>query len=174
MHQFDEVVEEVERIVRAGRGFGVVLDAEGRVVAMAEAFEGLIVEIDVGEFDVGGLRESGSTAKPWLCEVISTLLVSLIQHRMVGAAMSEFELVGLAAAGQAHELVAEADAEDGRAADELADVRDLGFERLGIAGAVGEENSVGIEREYVFGGGEGGDDGDAASGVRRGGGGCCA
>ena len=86
---------------------------------------------------------------------------------MIGAAVAEFELVGLAAEGEAEELVAEADAEDGLLADELADVGDLGDEGLGIAGAVGEEDAVGVEGEDVFGGGERGDDGDAAAGVHE-------
>ena len=53
-------------------------------------------------------------------------LRKLVEHRMIGAAMSELQLVGLAAAGEAENLVAEADAEDRVLADELADVVDLG------------------------------------------------
>ena len=48
---FDEIVEQVVRIVRAGRGFGVVLHAEDRVVAVAEAFERLVVQVHVGDVD---------------------------------------------------------------------------------------------------------------------------
>ena len=51
-HEFDEVVEEVVRIVRPGRGFRVILHAEDRLAAMAEAFERLVVQIDVRDFDV--------------------------------------------------------------------------------------------------------------------------
>ncbi len=51
-HEFCEVVEEVVRVVRAGRGFGMILHAEDRLAAMAEAFERLVVEIDVGDVDV--------------------------------------------------------------------------------------------------------------------------
>ena len=44
---------------------------------------------------------------------------------MIGAAMAELQLVGLAAHREAEQLVAEADAEDRLLADELADVADL-------------------------------------------------
>ena len=71
---------------------------------------------------------------------------------MVRAAMSELQLVGLTAEREAEQLVAEADAEDRLLADQLADVRDLRLERLGIARAVGEEDAVGIQREHVLGG----------------------
>ena len=37
------------------------------------------------------------------------------------------------------------------------------MERLGVARPVGKEDAVGIERQHVFGGGEGGDHGDAAA-----------
>ncbi len=77
--------------------------------------------------------------------------------------MAELQLVGLAAHRQAEQLVAQADAEDGLLADQLADVGDLRLERLGIAGAVGEEDAVGIQRQHVFGGGERRDHGDAAA-----------
>ena len=52
LHQLDEVVEQVVRIVRAGRGLGVILDAEDRLAAVAEAFERLVVQVDVGDFDL--------------------------------------------------------------------------------------------------------------------------
>ncbi len=68
--------------------------------------------------------------------------------------MTKFQLEGLAAAepGRA-ELVAETDAEDGDAAGELADIFDGVGGGLGIAGAVGEEDTLGFHGEDVFGGG---------------------
>ena len=92
-------------------------------------------------------------------------LRQLVDDRMVGAAVAEFQFVGFAAEGEAENLVAEADAEDRRLADEAADVVDLGVQRLGVAGAVREEDAVGFEREDVFGGGERGHDRDVAAGV---------
>ena len=86
---------------------------------------------------------------------------------MVGAAMAEFQLVGLAAHGQAEQLVAQADAEDGLLADQLADVGHLRVQRLGIAGAVGEEDAVGLERQHVFGGSERRNHRDAAAGLHQ-------
>ena len=45
--------------------------------------------------------------------MISTLLVRLVEDGVIDAAVAEFEFVGLAAEGEAEQLVAEADAEDG-------------------------------------------------------------
>src|SRR5712692_10229958 len=43
-HQLHEVIEEVMRIVRPGRGFRMILDAEHRLAAMPEPFQRLIVQ----------------------------------------------------------------------------------------------------------------------------------
>ena len=51
-HQIHEIVEQVIRIVRTGRGFGVVLHAEDRVAPVAEAFQRLVVQVDVRQLDV--------------------------------------------------------------------------------------------------------------------------
>ena len=50
--------------MRPGRGFGVILDAEHREIAMAQAFEGVVVQVDVSHFDFILFSESGSTQKP--------------------------------------------------------------------------------------------------------------
>ena len=97
-HQFHEIVEEVVRIVRTGRGFGVVLHAEHRVVAVAEAFERLVVEIDVGDFDVVEVERIGVHREAVIVRGDLDLLGDFVEHRMIGAAMSELQLVGLAAA----------------------------------------------------------------------------
>ncbi len=77
--------------------------------------------------------------------------------------MAEFQLEGPAAESEAAELVAEANSEDRRAAEQLADIRDGIGDRLGIAGAIGEKHAVGLEREHVFGGSFRRNDGDVAA-----------
>ena len=81
--------------------------------------------------------------------------------------MAELQLVGLAAQRQAENLMAQADAEDGLLADQLAHLLRLGFERLGIAGAVREKHAVGLQRQHVFGGGPRGHHRDAAAHVHQ-------
>ena len=49
---FDEIVEQIVRIVRTGRGLRMVLHAEHGVAAMPEAFQRLIVQIHVRDLDV--------------------------------------------------------------------------------------------------------------------------
>src|SRR5580658_4025825 len=140
LHHFAEVAEEVVGVVGAGAGFGVVLHAEERQRAVAQAFEGIVVEVDVGEVDFGGVERLGIDGEVVIVAGDLDLAGVVALDGMIAAVVAELELVGFAAESEADELVAETDAEDGRAAGEFADAF-LGVDnRLGIAGAVGEED----------------------------------
>ena len=60
----------------------------------------------------------GATAKPWFWLVTSTWFGPLVEHRVVRAAVAEGQLERLVAGGEREQLVAEADAEDGHAAEQ--------------------------------------------------------
>ena len=87
-----------------------------------------------------------STAKPWFWLVISIRPGGQVLDRVVGAVVAERQLVGLEADRAAEQLVAEADAVHGQLADQLADRVDDVVERRRVAGAVGEEDRVGVVR----------------------------
>ena len=70
-----------------------------------------------------------------------------VLDRVVGAAVAERQLEGLEADRAAEQLVAEADAEHRPRADELAERVDDVVERGRVAGAVGEEDRVGVAGE---------------------------
>ena len=74
-----------------------------------------------------------------------------VLDRVVGAAVAERQLEGLEPDRAAEQLVAEADAEHGPLADQLADRVDDVVERRRVAGAVGEEDEVGIAVEDLLG-----------------------
>jgi hypothetical protein len=48
--------------MRAGGGLGMVLDAVHRRLAVAHAFDGAVVEVDVRDLDVAGRRATELTA----------------------------------------------------------------------------------------------------------------
>ena len=105
-----EFGEEGVGVVGAGGGFGVVLHGEDGAVFEAEAFDGLVVEVDLGddgavffEFFLGGgeaviLGGDGDFSG---LEILDGL---------VAAAVPEFELKGFGAEGVGDDLVPEADA----------------------------------------------------------------
>src|SRR5437868_5453240 len=130
----------------------MILYAEDRLAAMPESFERLVVEIDVGQLDIARFEGIGIDREAVIVGRDLHFVGDLVEHRMVRAAVPEFELVGLAAQGKAEDLLAQADSENRLPADELLDFTDLIFERLGIARTVREEDSVGLESQDVFSG----------------------
>ena len=153
-NQSRELLEEIGCVVGAGGGFGVVLDAEDRVGFVAHAFDRLVVEVDVGDFDFGRER-IGVDREAVVLRSDGNLSGAEVLDRLVAAAVAEFQFEGAAAVGVGEELVAEADAEDRFFADELAEFAVDVAERGRVAGAVGEEDAVGIFGED-FGGAGGG------------------
>ena len=149
--------------MRAGSGLRVVLDGGALDVPEPQPLDGAVVEVDVGQ--LGG-AEVGLPADRLV--VVDRLRAVRAEHgepvvlardlgpsgrqvldRMVGAVVAERELVGLEADRAAQQLMAEADAVDGRFADELADGLDDVVERGRVAGAVGEEDRVGVVSEQL-------------------------
>ena len=65
---------------------------------------------------------------------------------MVRAAVAERKLVRLVPCGECEQLVAEADAQERHAADQLPHDGDFVLERLGVAGAVREKHAVEAEQ----------------------------
>ena len=62
-HESMKVVEQVARVVRAGRRFRMILDAEERQRAVAHAFVGVVVQIDMRDFDVARRKRIGIDAE---------------------------------------------------------------------------------------------------------------
>ena len=128
------IVEEVQAVVRTGRGLGVILDAEDRQPLVPQPFEGLVVQVDVAGLDVGGQR-GGVDGEAVVLRRDLDLAGPLVADRVIGAAVAELELEGLGAERLAEELVAQADPED-RDAARLGggpDQRPQGRRRLGAA-----------------------------------------
>ena len=50
-HHLNKIVEQVVGIVRAGAGFGVILDAEQRKLRVAESLRRVVVQVDVGKLN---------------------------------------------------------------------------------------------------------------------------
>ncbi len=111
-HQCQKLSKQILAVVRTGGGFGMILHAEGRQFAVPDAFDRLIVQIDVRDFRVA----RAATPHPSEAVVLRGdlhLAGAAIQHRLVGAAMAELQLVDFPPQRQAQQLLAQTDAEDG-------------------------------------------------------------
>src|SRR5262249_20994327 len=119
-HHRGEPVEEIERVVGAGGRLGVVLDAERATVPRGEPLARAVVEVDVRALDARGERREVDAEAVVLRRDLDAAGREIL-HRLVRAAMTELQLVRLAAEREREELVAEADPEDGLLPEELAD-----------------------------------------------------
>src|SRR4051794_6122435 len=145
-----ESIEQVEAVVRAGAGLGVVLDRAARNVEQLEALDRAVVEVHMAELGgaevgvpadglVGLDRLRAVRAEDGKAVVLRgdlDLAGGQVLDRVVAAAVAEGQLEGLQADRAAEQLVAEADPPDRLDADDLADRRDDVVERRGVAGPV--------------------------------------
>src|SRR5579862_8581459 len=152
-YQRRKTVEEVVAVLRAGRGLRVILDREHGLAGDGEAFVAAVEQRDMGHDDFGR-QAFGQDGEAVILAGDLDLAGGQILDRVIGAAMAEMHFFGLGAQRQGQKLMAEADAEErnlGR--QELLDLRhgiDPRCRR--IAGAVGEEDAVGLVAENLFGG----------------------
>ena len=135
--------------MRPGRGFGMILDAEDRGLAMAHALHGAIVEIDVRDLHIGreGIRVHGEAV---ILSRDGHFARAEVLHRLIAAMMPELELEGLPAVGVTENLVPEANAKNGDAAKQVAGGLMGIMEGGGIAGAIAEKDAVRFHREHVL------------------------
>ena len=156
LHQLDEPVEQVGGVVRSGGGLRVVLDAEGRHVQRPHALHTAVVRAGVG--DLGG-AERGVEPLPRLALHGEPVVLrgdrdapgGVLDHGDVDAAVAVAHLVGPAAQRPAEDLVAEADAEQrDPPRQHLPGELDGPVGGGRVAGAVGEEEAVGPQRQDLL------------------------
>ena len=148
-HLVEELPEQVVRVVRARRRLGVILHAEHRLGLVAQPLDGAVVEVDVGDLHVRRQRRRIDGEAVVLRGDLDLAGLELLD-RVVGAAVAELQLVGLAAHRQRQDLVAEADAEHRHVGlDQLARVVDGVVEHRRIARAVAQEHAVRARRQQV-------------------------
>ena len=99
-HRVDEALEEDVGVVRAGRRLGVKLRGEDRQLAMAESLERAVVEVPVRGLDLRGQR-AGIDRETVVLRRDRHGARLEVADRVVGAAVPELQLEGLARRGRA-------------------------------------------------------------------------
>lgn len=148
-HQSNEMVEQRRGIVRAGARLGVALEAEGRPVPVGDALQAAVEQRHMGWAQVFGQAFAIDGEAVVLARDQHRAVIE-IAHRMIGAMVAVGHLHAAGAAGEAEQLVAKANAEQGNAG---VDKRAGGFDGVGagfrVAGAIGEEDAVGRHRQHL-------------------------
>lgn len=136
--------------MRTGRCFGVVLHTEDRPLLVPDPFDRVVVEIQMGHFDVVGQR-IGRQREAMVLRRDLDLAGPLVEHRLIGTTVSELQLEDLASQRQPQQLYAQTDPEDRLLLNQLLNRPDRVVQRPRISGTVRQKDSVRIVSKDVFG-----------------------
>ena len=162
-----EAVEHGQRVERAGRALGVVLDRLDGLVGVAQPLDRAVVEVDLADPEAAARRQrvaddldlvvlGGDLDEP---EVD-------VLDRVVGPVMPEAQPAGVRARGPAHDLVTEADAQERPAVvDDRPGEGDLGLEPGRVARAGRQDDAVDVAGQDLGGGRRVREDPDAGAAV---------
>src|SRR5438445_5021684 len=130
------------RVVRAGRGLWVVLDAEQWQVAMAHAFQCRVVQIHVRELDFALRQCIGIDGKVVVVGRYLDFARLQLLHGMISAMVAEFQLIGLSTQSNSYELMPQANSEYRLPSHETFYVVHRIRAWLGVARTIGQEHSI--------------------------------
>src|SRR6185437_7691549 len=152
LHHLHEILEQIMRIVWAGARFRVVLHAKQRQIPVPQAFERVVIQINVGEFNFTLRKRIGIHGKVMVVRGDFNLSGVQLLHWMISAVVAEFQLESLSAERNSCELMSKTNSEDRLATHQAANVVHGVRARFGIAGPIREKHTVRLERENIFGG----------------------
>lgn len=118
--------------MRAGASFGVVLHGVSAVVAVLKTFDGVVVEVDVGDVATGGQRVRVNREAMILSGDLDAARYQIFD-RLVPAVMAERQLVSTTAKRKPHQLMTEAYPKHRDTARELSEIFDHACQRLRVA-----------------------------------------
>ena len=95
-------------VVRPWGSLGVILHREDWKSLMSHPFQGLVVEIHLGQLDLCWIQRVGVNTKPVILGSDHDLTCFQIFDRLIGAPMTEFQLKRPSSERQSQELMAQA------------------------------------------------------------------
>lgn len=131
LDHLDELIEQVRRIVRAGPGFRVILNRVDWQAPMSEAFNRVVVQVDVGHFTIRRERV-GIDSEAVILRSDLDAPGSQVFHGLIPAVMAEGEFVSPATKRKPHQLMAETDSKNRIAPDQLSQISNYSSKGLGI------------------------------------------
>src|SRR3989442_5741743 len=137
--------------MRARRRLRMILNAERGKSTVFKAFNGVVVQIDVSNVDFVHVQTFRVDSETVILRGNFHLLALDVQDRMISTVMPEFEFECPPPERETHNLMAQANSKNRLFRNQSADVFDGIVEGLGIAGAIGEENPIRLQGQYVGG-----------------------
>ena len=138
----------------------MILDAERRLPPVPDPFDGVVVQIDVGDFQIGG-ETFGVECEVMVLRGDFDRTLREVADRMVAAVVAELQPAASGAAGESEQLVSEADPHQRNFSDQAPHRFDRVGDRGRVRRTVGEEDAVRFVPEHLLRRGAGGHHGDA-------------
>src|SRR5207247_6142256 len=135
--------------MRARRRLGMILNAERGKSTVFKAFNGVLVQIDVSNVDFVHVQTFRVDSESVILRGNFHLLALDVQDGMISTMMPEFQFECPPPERETHNLMAQANSKNRLFSNQSANVLDGIDEELGIAGAIGEKNPIGLQGEYV-------------------------
>ena len=88
-HHLLEIFEKISRIVGAGRCFGMILNGVKGVFQVPESFEGVVIQIDMGHFNILALHTVCIHGKPMILGCDLHLSCFKVLDGLIGAPVPE-------------------------------------------------------------------------------------
>src|ERR1700679_1923468 len=106
LHHLHKIFEKVMRVMRPGRGFGMILHAEQRQVLMPQAFQRRIVQVDVRQLDFALRQGIGIGSEVMVVGRYLNLPRLQMLHWMIPAMVAKLQLESFPAERDAGQLMA--------------------------------------------------------------------
>src|SRR4051812_38322517 len=112
LDEFVEIEEERIGVVRAGGGFRVILHREDREIFVAQAFDRVVVEVDLGDKGATFCERLWIGGETVILRGNGDFSGLQVLHGLVAAAMAELEFEGLSTERVREHLMTEANTEN--------------------------------------------------------------
>src|SRR5882757_4171594 len=143
LKQVRELIEEVGSVMRAGRGFGMILNAEDRQFLVPHSLQGAVVQIYVCHFYAGRQRV-GIDCEPVILRRDRHLTAAQIFYGLVRAVMPKFQFVSRSTERGSENLMAETNSENRLLAHQIARRLVRIRQGCGIYRSIGKKNAIRI------------------------------
>ncbi len=146
----DKSVKKIDRVVGARCMFRVILDGEGRVFFVAHPFKAVIVEIDMSHLYVISWQTLSIEAEAMVLGCYLHMTGAEIFDRLIASAVTKFQFICFAAAGQAEYLMSKAYTEYGFFPEKILDCIHYAVNAFWVARPVGEEDAIRVHAKHRF------------------------
>ena len=148
-HHLNKAIKKEAGIPGAGAGLRMELNSEAVLLRIVQSFAAAVVGVDIGQ--PGDARHG--IAVHGIAVILAGDVASTggaVLHRLVAAPVAVFQLIGFSAHGQGHELMPQADAENGQFSSQFLQLGNTEGILLRVSGTVGEHQPVRVPGENFF------------------------